>query len=243
MSTSDRSHPPAPATDSPATGGEPDPRRPDEPSPPRPAGERVYDWVKERILDGRLPGGELLSEGDAATALNLSRTPVREAFLRLEVEGLLRLYPKRGALVVPVSPNEVDEVTEARILLESHAAERVIDRGDAAEVAARMRTVLDRQRELDVPDDRARFSALDREFHATLVDAAGNGLISHFYSGLHDRQVRMATSALRRVPDRRQEILAEHDRLCGLLEGGDAAGFRSTLTAHISGTHGALLDS
>ncbi|WP_253865919.1 GntR family transcriptional regulator [Prauserella halophila] len=245
MSTSDRSHPPAPASTSPAPGREPAPRQSPsgESAPARPAGERVYAWVKERILDGRLPGGELLSEGDAATALDLSRTPVREAFLRLEVEGLLRLYPKRGALVVPVSPDEADEVTEARILLESHAAERVIERGEAADVAARMRAVLDRQRALDVPADRARFSTLDREFHATLVDAAGNGLISHFYSGLHDRQVRMATSALRRVPDRRTEILAEHDTLCTLLEHGDAAGFRATLTTHINGTHGALLDS
>lgn len=241
MSTSDPSHPPvATRNPEPRASGE----NPTSPATDRrPAGERVYDWVKERILDGRLPGGELLSEGDAAAALNLSRTPVREAFLRLEVEGLLRLYPKRGALVVPVSPDEVGEVTEARILLESHAAERVIDRGDAAAVAARMRTVLDRQREVEVPAEKARFSALDREFHATLVDAAGNSLISHFYSGLHDRQVRMAASALSRVPDRHREILTEHDTLCTLLEHGDAAGFRTTLTAHISGTHGALLDS
>ncbi|WP_075847743.1 FCD domain-containing protein [Saccharomonospora sp. CUA-673] len=208
MSTRDRSHPTAA----------------EDPTRPRPASERVYDWVKERILDGRLPGGHLISEGEAAGALELSRTPAREAFLRLEVEGLLRLYPKRGALVVPVSPDEVGEVTEARILTECHAAERVIALGTAVDVAARMRGILATQSEVDPDDVTARFSTLDREFHATLVEAAGNSLISHFYSGLHDRQVRMANWAIHRIPGRRAAILDEHDALCTLLEAGDATG-------------------
>lgn len=212
-------------------------------SQPRPASERAYEWVKERILDGRVPGGQLLSEGEAATAVGVSRTPVREAFLRLEVEGLLRLYPKRGALVVPVSPGEVGEVTEARILLETHAAEKVIARGAAVEVADRMTAILEAQRAVDVPGETARFSALDREFHATLVDAADNSLIAHFYSGLHDRQVRMATSALHRSPGRYRAILDEHAGLCALLRAGEHDRFRERLAAHISGTHGALLDS
>ncbi|MBK1788834.1 GntR family transcriptional regulator [Prauserella cavernicola] len=212
-------------------------------SQPKAASERAYEWVKNQILDGHLEGGQLLSEGEVATALELSRTPVREAFLRLEVEGLLRLYPKRGALVVPVSASEVAEVTEARILLESHAAATVIARGDQAAVVRRMRATLGEQRALDVPAETDAFSRLDRRFHATLVEAAGNGLITQFYSGLHDRQVRMATSALHRAPSRYSAILTEHDTLCELLLAGDAEGFRARLGVHIGGTHGALLDS
>ena len=59
----------------------------------------------------------------------MSRTPVREAFLRLEAEGLLRLYPQRGALVVPVSSEESRAVIEARLLLEQFAAGKVVSRG------------------------------------------------------------------------------------------------------------------
>ncbi len=77
------------------------------------AKDRALDHVKTQILTGEFAGGELISEGDVATALGMSRTPVREAFLRLEAEGLLRLYPQRGALVVPVSPEEVRAVMEA----------------------------------------------------------------------------------------------------------------------------------
>ncbi|MGW3628406.1 GntR family transcriptional regulator, partial [Streptomyces sp. NPDC000880] len=67
------------------------------------AKDKAYDWVKNRVLHGGYEGGDLISEGDVSKELQMSRTPVREAFLRLEVEGLLRLYPQRGALVVPVS--------------------------------------------------------------------------------------------------------------------------------------------
>ncbi|NKS66646.1 GntR family transcriptional regulator, partial [Rhodococcus hoagii] len=55
------------------------------------------------ILSGALPGGELISEGEIASRMGSSRTPVREAFLRLEAEGWMRLYPKRGALIVPIA--------------------------------------------------------------------------------------------------------------------------------------------
>src|SRR5699024_3327401 len=82
--------------------------------------QRAYQTVKARILSGTLPAAEMLTEGEIAAELNLSRTPVREAFLRLEVEGHLRLYPKRGAMVVPISPAEVHDLFEARLLIEAH---------------------------------------------------------------------------------------------------------------------------
>src|SRR3954468_11306716 len=90
------------------------------------AADIAYNFTKARILDGRMAGGAMVSEGDVAEGTGLSRTPVREAFLRLESEGLLRLYPKRGALVVPVSPAEVLHVMETRLLVERFAVERAL---------------------------------------------------------------------------------------------------------------------
>src|SRR3954471_6987080 len=96
------------------------------------ARDRALDYVKTRVLSGAFPGGELISEGEIADALGMSRTPVREAFLRLEADGLLRLYPQRGALVVQVSPEEVRAVMEARLVLEQFAAGKVVRLGAAA---------------------------------------------------------------------------------------------------------------
>src|ERR1700761_3689921 len=112
------------------------------------AKDRAHDYVKRQVLTGAFPGGELISEGEVAGALGMSRTPVREAFLRLEAEGLLRLYPQRGALVVPVSSEEARAVIEARLLLEQFAATKVVGRGPAvcAAVFERMSAELQRQR-------------------------------------------------------------------------------------------------
>src|SRR5689334_13481687 len=86
------------------------------------AAARVYAYVKERLLDGTFPGGSLMSENELSQQLGLSRTPVRQAFVQLEAEGLLELYPKRGALVVPIAASEIEDVFEARLLVEEHCA-------------------------------------------------------------------------------------------------------------------------
>src|SRR2546429_7245400 len=88
------------------------------------AGTRVYQRLKGAILERIHADGALLSETEIAAAVGVSRTPVREALLRLESEGLVALYPKRGVLVLPVSAQEIDDVIDARRLVEVHAAGR-----------------------------------------------------------------------------------------------------------------------
>src|SRR4051794_41718626 len=102
------------------------------------AAQRAYAHVKQRLLDGRFPGGMLLSENALAQQLEISRTPIRQAFGQLEAEGLVELYPRRGALVVPISASEADDVHEARDLIERHCARRAAEAGPslAAELEA-----------------------------------------------------------------------------------------------------------
>src|SRR5947199_10651554 len=85
---------------------------------------RVYQHLKQAILERIHAEGALLSEAEIAAAVGVSRTPVREALLRLESEGLVTLYPKRGVLVLPVSAREIEDVIDARRLVEVHAAGR-----------------------------------------------------------------------------------------------------------------------
>ena len=92
------------------------------------AADRVYAQVKRDILGGGLPGGSLVTEGGLAEVAGVSRTPVREALLRLEGEGLVRLYPKKGALVVPPSVDDARDVLEARVVIEEWAARAVWSR-------------------------------------------------------------------------------------------------------------------
>ncbi|MFD0473521.1 GntR family transcriptional regulator [Nonomuraea thailandensis] len=110
------------------------------------AAHTAYAVTKELILSGELPGGSLISEGEIAERVRVSRTPVREAFLRLESEELLALHPKRGAVVVPVPPGEAADVLELRLALERSAAERIARTGLPDEHHERMLELLSRQR-------------------------------------------------------------------------------------------------
>src|ERR671922_2199479 len=150
------------------------------------ATERAYGHTKARVLDGTYPGGSLITEGEISEAVGVSRTPVREAFLRLQAEGLLRLYPKRGALVVPVSPGEINDVMETRGMIERFAVEKVIASGGHKEVGTRLREALGQQRRLRKSPES--FNEADREFHGLLVAATGNQVITDLYAALRDRQ-------------------------------------------------------
>lgn len=200
------------------------------------ASQRAYAHAKARILDGRWPGGELVSEGDVAEALDLSRTPVREAFLLLEAEGLMRLYPKRGALVVPVSADEVEAVLETRMLVERFALQKALE-SDPAPLAEDLAADLER---LGRADRAARFAEADRRFHRTIVAAAGNAIVLALYDSLRDRQQRMGTADVRRDPERAQRIIAEHEEIADAVRAGDGERALAALEAHLAMARAAL---
>ena len=198
----------------------------------RPAKDRAYAFVKERILDGAYPGGELLSEGEVAEALEVSRTPVREAFLLLEAEGLMRLYPKRGALVVPVSPDEIRDVMETRLIVERHAAGRVATDPDPA-VLAELGALVDRQTELLDAGDLVGFVGADRDFHHAIVRAAGNAVLTRLSDSLRDRQRRMVAATVGRDPAVPRGFVAEHREILDAIARGDGRAAERLVQAHL----------
>jgi DNA-binding GntR family transcriptional regulator len=206
------------------------------------AKDRALDYVKTRVLTGAFPGGELISEGEVAAALGMSRTPVREAFLQLEAAGLLRLYPQRGALVVPVSPEEVRAVMEARLVLEQFAAAAVIGRGPAAcsAVFYQLSVQLDRQHETAAASSLAEFLESDRAFHNITLEAAGNSILAGFYSSLRDRQMRMIGESALRDPQRLATIIDEHRGIAEALRDGDLDQAHTAVQTHLASTMRAL---
>ncbi|MBV2356036.1 GntR family transcriptional regulator [Streptomyces sp. J2-1] len=197
-----------------------------------PAAERVYTHVKQGVLDRRYEGGTLLTEGELADAVGVSRTPVREALLRLEVEGLLRLYPKKGALVLPVSAQEIADVVETRLLVESHAARRAVPAPPG--LLDRLAVLLERQREQAAAGDFAAAATTDRSFHAEIVRSGGNQILARLYDQLRDRQLRMGVAVMHSHPDRIAKTLAEHEELLDALRAGDAEAAVAVVDRHVS---------
>lgn len=213
-------------------------------SPPSPrvsATELVYQHVKERILDHDLQGGELISEGEIAATLEVSRTPVREGFIRLQTEGWMTLYPKRGALVREVGPHEIRDVVQARIMVESQSVRTLIAAGRHQEVARELEEILRQHEAAHRAGDHEDFVGTDARFHQHIVAAAGNQLITGFYRGLEDRQRRMAARSTWKQDHRAQIVADGHRELLHLLEEADAAGFEASLTEHLTSVHRELL--
>ncbi|MFC4565059.1 GntR family transcriptional regulator [Nocardiopsis mangrovi] len=197
------------------------------------ATDRAYRYTKDAILTRRYAGGELVSEGAIADGVGVSRTPVREALLRLEAEGLVRLYPKRGALIVPVSQAEIDDVIETRRLIEGYTAERAAaaEPQERAALAGLLSGLLDRMR-VEAEADRRAFIVADRDFHRAIVAAAGNEIFVTLYDSLRDRQLRMMEEGTRTVARMRANI-EEHGVILAAVRDGDPAAARGAVQAHM----------
>jgi DNA-binding GntR family transcriptional regulator len=200
------------------------------------ATSRAYDHVKQAILDRVYPGGALLSEGELATAVGVSRTPVREALLRLETEGLVRLYPKRGALVLPVSSQEIIDVLETRELVETFTAGKA---AIGAELAAELAAHLEAMREHADAGDAKEFARADRCFHRTIVAAAGNEILTQLYDSLRDRQLRMAHLTFD-DPARPTSAISDHAEILEAVRSGDRRRVRAAIHRHLQITGTAL---
>lgn len=195
------------------------------------ASTRAYDHVKRAILSGDRPGGTFLTEGEIAAEVGISRTPVREALLQLQVEGLVALYPKKGALVVPVTPREAYEVLEARQVLEEWAAGRAWDR--RSELLDTLPQHLQDMRAAQAAEDAFAFALADTAFHAEIVTAAGNGVMARQYRALRDRQMCVLTDQIRVSTARMKHAIATHRELIRLLENGTRAEFRKASREHV----------
>jgi len=208
------------------------------------AGLRAYEWTKARILDGTFPSGDMISEVSVSEALGVSRTPVREAFQRLQSEGTLELYPKRGALIKPITPRDMRDVMEARLLIEPWAAAavaRLHNRSELLEVVEHHVEVVE---SAQLPNDAVQFQEADRSLHEAIVAATENALVARFYESLRYRQLRLGAMVLTRVRGRSQEIHREHREILEAIRSGDATGAAQAVHRHVVGTRDALgLDS
>lgn len=189
----------------------------------------TYGWLKKHISELSRDGGVFLSESEVAQAAGTSRTPVREALLRLETEGLLTIVPKKGAYVPPIPDSEIEAVMQARALVEDWCVRRIAP-GDPSFVAVLERMVAEQRALIDDP---VAFIDQDRAFHRALVRQAGNPVLAEFYESLRERQIRMGVRAVVSDGDRARKVLAEHSAIVRALAGGDAA---DALAAHLAST-------
>ncbi|CAM5269717.1 GntR family transcriptional regulator OS=Streptomyces tendae OX=1932 GN=F3L20_00330 PE=4 SV=1 [Streptomyces tendae] len=151
--------------------------------------------------------------------------------MREAAEGLIKLYPKKGALVLPVSAQEIADVVETRLLVEEHAARKAVPAPPG--LLARLEELLARQKEEAAAGDFAAASVTDRCFHAEIVRSGGNEILSRLYDQLRDRQLRMGQAVMHSHPDRVNKTLTEHEEILRALRSGDADAAVDAVHRHV----------
>ena len=126
------------------------------------------------IVSNELAAGSSHLETELADLLGMSRTPVREATLMLEAQGLLKVRPRRGVQILSISPDDMEEIYQILTELECLAAERVASSSPATDYLQPLREATDRMEASLDADDREAWAAADEDFHARLVDLAGS---------------------------------------------------------------------
>lgn len=203
---------------------------------PPPARDVTYRFLRQKIAEVPRNEGAFLSESEVAEQTGTSRTPVREALLRLQAEGYLQILPKRGVFVPPISDAEVRAVMQAREVIEMWCMDAICPSGE--EFIAELKHLVAEQGALI--EDPVAFIEQDRSFHRAMVERAGNPVMTDFYETLRDRQVRMGLSAIAHHEGRAQQVLEEHAAIVDALASGDPEAANAALVAHLTSTKSAL---
>ncbi len=196
-----------------------------------PFADRAYRELRTRILDNRLRSGEQFTEEELAAELKMSRTPTREAMLRLAGEGLVEVRPRHGMRIKSVSGDDMREIYEVLTALESTAAALAAVRTDQGVSITRLRAAI---RDMDAAlerDDLDAWAEADERFHTLLVAAAGNARLTELVQTFvgQSQRVRMLTLRLRPKPTMSNR---DHEAVVDAVEAHDAARARKIHYAH-----------
>ncbi len=185
--------------------------------------DAAYLQIRQRILDNVWAPGHRALEQEVALALGMSRTPVREALVRLQSEGLVEVVPRHGMRVLPVSPTDMREIYEMLTALECMAAELLARRKPSAEELTPLVRATAAMDHALAADDLDAWAAADESFHAQLVALAGNRHLQHTVMNHWDRahRARLFTLRLRPKP---VNSTREHRALVQHILDGDAEG-------------------
>jgi DNA-binding GntR family transcriptional regulator len=156
------------------------------PAPRQTLGENVAASLREAIFGGHFEPGQRLAEASLATTLKVSRAPVREALASLEQEGLVNRALNRGKTVINLCRNDVEEICSLRLPLEVLAVRQVIKHGTGEHWAELVANV----RETEKACTPKQLTALDLQFHETLIRSAGHGRLLNTWLGLRS-QIRL----------------------------------------------------
>lgn len=201
---------------------------------------QIYDVLWDLIVTIRLLPGQLITEKEIADSLNASKTPVREAIIRLEETGLVRVIPKSGTYVTPIRINTYIEACFIRLQLEIGAVRRAASSHGSARGQERLDDIMVRQAEALKNEDFPTFFLLDEDLHRAFFEMAGVtgawAVVKRTQSEVH----RIRQLKHRFKISRRTEVFQAHQAIVEAIRSGDSDKAQEALVNHIGSLEGEL---
>src|SRR6266566_4486073 len=201
------------------------------------ASARIYSDLRTELVSMQRRPGEVISEAEIALSYGMSRTPVREAILRLSDEGLLEIFPQSGIFVARIPISALPEAIIVRKALEETTARLAAERATSSQILI-LHSILERQRETSAAGEREACHQADEMFHATIADVAGYPGIWKF---IQQVKVHVDRYRLLTLPQqgRMTRVIAEHEAILDAIEAHDSAAARRAMEIHLE----SLLDN
>jgi DNA-binding GntR family transcriptional regulator len=193
--------------------------------------QQVFDHLREEILSSRLKPGQELNELALSAELEVSRGPIREAISRLESEGLVKVTPRRGAIVAELTDEEFVEAYQVREALETLAIRLAVPRIEADEIE-RLRALHEEMTEFVANDQIKEFFDANSAFHQQIVDASGNAKLGEHYRLLMAQMGRYLPRSLT-LRGTIGSSPSEHAAILAAVEAGDPEEAARLLGIHI----------
>jgi DNA-binding GntR family transcriptional regulator len=195
------------------------------------ASARIYSDLRAQLVSLQRRPGEVVSEAEIALSYGVSRTPVREAILKLSDEGLLEIFPQSGIFVSRIPVAALPEAIIIRKALEETTARLAAERATSSQIL-NLHSIVERQREASAAKDRDVFHQADEMFHATIAEVAG-------YPGIWTliQQVKVHVDRYRRLTlpqeGRIARTITEHEAILAGIEAHDPAVARTAMEFHL----------
>ena len=199
------------------------------------AAARVYDDLRQRIVDLDLPPDTVLVRNDLTEAYGVSQTPVREALQKLEQDGLVRIFPQSRTLVARIDEQQLRESQFMRVAIETEVVRRLAVEHEPA-LLSRIRSLVKMQETiLDDPSQMQLFSSLDRAFHATMFEALA---LKGLHTMLARRLGHLSRCQALELPrqGKMQQIVADHLAVVNAIASADPEAAAEAMRRHLTGT-------
>ncbi len=206
--------------------------------------EIAYEQIRDRIINGDLKPGQPVTEEQLSHALDMSRTPVREALIKLQSEELVRIVGNRGATVMEITPVDIAEIFQLRLRVEPYAAKacvEFVDRNKLLKIKEELSMLSQSDLSITALEDLGTSLYEVHDLHDLIINAAGNRRLAKLLNSLQSQTLWMLNLE-RRIPGRIERSLREHLNIVNALLAGDGDNAERQMEKHLKSNMADLLD-